>query len=123
MTGIFSYLDLRRIRHSGKRMILTLFFLTLFFLLLAKPAFAFDTGHHSDLTKEALQDQGFGETAIQTVQVQNWLVDYFSSSPTSSIEGDVAKLHFDNLFTTEQIRNYWVRLSVNTRSAVQQAAR
>jgi hypothetical protein len=91
--------------------------------LLAKPAFAFDTGHHSDLTKEALQDQGFGETAIQTVQVQNWLVDYFSSSPTSSIEGDVAKLHFDNLFTTEQIRNYWGRLTVNTRSAVQQAAR
>lgn len=91
--------------------------------MLAKPAFAFDTGHHSDLTKEALQDQGFGETAIQTVQVQNWLVDYFSSSPTSSIEGDVAKLHFDNLFTTEQIRNYWGRLTVNTRSAVQQAAR
>jgi len=119
MTGVFSCLGLRRIRHSGKRMILTLFF----FLLLAKPAFAFDTGHHSDLTKEALQDQGFGETAIQTVQVQNWLVDYFSSSPTSSIEGDVAKLHFDNLFTTEQIRNYWGRLSVNTRSAVQQAAR
>jgi hypothetical protein len=99
--------------------------LTLFFLLLAKPAFAFDTGHHSDLTKEALQDQGFGETAIQTVQVQNWLVDYFSSSPTSSssIKEDVAKLHFDNLFTTEQIDNYWRRLSVNTRSAVQQAAR
>ncbi len=91
--------------------------------MLAKPAFAFDTGHHSDLTKEALQDQGFGETAIQTVQVHNWLVDYFSSSPTSSIEGDVAKLHFDNLFTTEQIRNYWGRLTVNTRSAVQQAAR
>lgn len=118
MTKSFSCLGFGRIRHGGKTMSLMLFF-----LLLAKPAFAFDTGHHSDLTKEALQDQGFGETAIQTVQVQNWLVDYFSNSPTSSIEQDVAKLHFDNLFTTEQIRNYWGRLTVNTRSAVQQAAR
>lgn len=36
---------------------------------------AFDTGHHSDLTRSALQEEGFGETAIQVGQMENWLVD------------------------------------------------
>ncbi|MBA2748338.1 MAG: hypothetical protein H0U45_06275 [Tatlockia sp.] len=86
-------------------------------------ALAFDTGHHSDLTREALQDEGFSNTPIEVAQVENWLVDYFSSSPTSQIKSDVEKLHFDNLFSTSQIRNYWGQLTVNTKNAVQQAAR
>ena len=122
MTTMFSDFGLRRIRHSLKMMILIMIIL-LSFLLLPKPAFAFDTGHHSDLTREALKNEGFQDTPTQIVQVENWLVDYFSSSPTSSLEKDLAKLHFDNLFTTENIRNYWGWLTLNTRNAVQQAVR
>ncbi len=119
MTKSCFYWELRRIRHS----LITLILLLCFSLLLPQPALAFDSGDHSDLTRQTLTDQGFGETALQIVQVQNWLVDYFSSSPTSFITSDVEKLHFDNLFTTDQIRNYWGWLTVNTRSAVQQAAK
>lgn len=89
---------------------------------LSQPAFAFDTGHHYDLTMEVLYKEGFSETPIQIAQVENWLVDYFSSSPTSQITSEVEKLHFDNLFSTTQIRNYWDHLTLNTKVAVQQAA-
>lgn len=90
---------------------------------IAKPAQAFDTGHHFDLTRDAMQDQGFGNTAIEVTQLENWLTDYYSSSPTSTIEAEVGKLHFDNLFNTQQVRNQWGHFTVNTRNAVQQATR
>jgi hypothetical protein len=62
-------------------------------------AHAFDTGHHADLTGEALAEVGMSNTAIQICQVENWLVDYYSVSPNSSdgIVREVAKLHADNL--------------------------
>lgn len=50
-------------------------------------AFAFDTGHHVDLTREVLAEFGLNDTAIRAAQVGNWLVDYYSSSPTAF--GDV----------------------------------
>jgi len=86
-------------------------------------AWSFDTGHHYDLTREALQAEGVGDTAIRVAQVQNALVDYFSNSPVATIEPDVAKLHFDNLFSTGDVRNYWWRLTRATKNAVQQAVR
>ncbi len=94
--------------------------LTLFTLL---PAFAHDTGHHADLTREALAADGFGETAIRVVQVQNWLTDYYSNSPTapSSLKAGLEELHCDNLFTTQAIQNYHGRFLVNARDAVRQA--
>lgn len=90
---------------------------------ISKPAQAFDTGHHFDLTREAMRDQGFGNTAIEVAQLENWLTDYYSSSPTSSIDSETAKLHFDNLLTTQQVSNYWGHFTINTRNAVQQATR
>jgi hypothetical protein len=92
-------------------------------ILTAKPSLAFDTGHHFDLTRDAMQDQGLGNTAIEVAQLENWLVDYYSSSPTSRIKDDVNLLHFDNLLTPQQVRNYWGRFTVNTRDAVHQATR
>src|SRR2546423_9346833 len=86
----------------------------------------FDTGHHSDLTWDSIQDQGFGPTAIQIAQVQNWLVDYFSSTATDGfrvagvrvgdakdarLKGDLDRMHFDNLYSTEQISRYWGHLT------------
>jgi hypothetical protein len=91
--------------------------------LIAKPSQAFDTGHHADVTRDVMLNQGLGNTAIEITQLENWLVDYYSVSPTSSIKGDVSKLHFDNLFTTRNVGNYWGHLTVNTRNAVQAATR
>lgn len=118
MSKISLHFGIWYIRHSFKLIVFLLFF-----FWLPQRAFAFDTGHHSDLTRESLKDQGFGNTAIQVAQVENWLTDYFSNSPTSSIKSDVEKLHFDSLLTTTQVRNYWGRLTINTKNAVQQAAR
>lgn len=136
MTTNFSSVDWRRIHHNLKRMILTItIVLLLLFLWLPKPAFAFDTGHHSDVTREALQNEGFKETPIKIVQVENWLVDYYSNWPVDNslipsgiipigikeAKKESDKLHFDNLFTTEDISNYWMWLTLNTKEAVKQA--
>ena len=123
MTTNFSSVDWRPIHHNLKRMILTItIVLLLLFLWLPKPAFAFDTGHHSDVTREALQNEGFKETPIKIVQVENWLVDYYSNQIlTPEVKKESEKLHFDNLFTTEDISNYWTWLTLNTKEAVKQA--
>jgi hypothetical protein len=49
---------------------------------LAAPAGAgaFDTGPHSDITRDALIAEGFGATAQDVVVVNNWLVDLYSNS-------------------------------------------
>jgi hypothetical protein len=50
--------------------------------LLAAPggARAFDTGPHSDITRDALLAEGFGATAADVVVVNNWFVDLYSNS-------------------------------------------
>jgi hypothetical protein len=92
-------------------------------LTLQDRAFAFDTGHHYDLTWQVMRDEGFSDTALETAQVENWLVDYYSSSPTGVLSFGINNLHFDNLHSTEQVSNYWGRLAVSTKAAIQQAAR
>lgn len=87
------------------------------------PAIAFDTGHHADLTHEVMAEQGFNQTAIEVAQVENWLVDYYSSQPIAGLKEDLERLHFDNLFTEVKVKNAWDNLAVNTQRAVQQAAR
>ena len=63
------------------------------------------------------------EDAIQTAQVENWLVDYYSNQPTVGLDKELGQLHFDNLKTTDEVRNYWGHLTVNTRNAVAAAAK
>ncbi len=50
--------------------------------LLAAPAGAqaFDTGPHTDITRDALAAEGFGATASDVVVVNNWFVDLYSNS-------------------------------------------
>lgn len=84
---------------------------------------AFDTGHHYDLTREALSEFGMNENAIQVAQVENWLVDYYSNQPMIGLGEELEKLHFDNLTTTAKVRNYWGHLTINTKKAVESAAR
>lgn len=103
------------------------------FILLwdSRPARAFDTGPHSDMTRAAFQDEGFssGSAVIGIAQVSNWLVDYYSSRPSlpgsqeAVMAGVLAHLHFDSLTSVLQIRNSWNRLALNTQRSVQAAAR
>lgn len=90
--------------------------------LAAAPARAFDTGHHSDLTREAMQVEGYGDAPVRVVQLQNWLVDYYSNRPLGP-KDQANTLHFDNLFTADQIRNYTGRFKTNARTLIQQAAK
>jgi hypothetical protein len=87
------------------------------------PALAFDTGHHSDLTQEVLADQGFNRNAQDVATVENWLVDYYSNQPITGLRQQLAFLHFDNLSSDQQVRNYWGHLTANTKLAIQNAAR
>lgn len=99
-------------------------FLSLVLVGSVLPAAAFDTGHHSDLTAAVLGERAFGEDAVKIVQVANWLTDYYSSSPTSRevIHSGLEKLHFDNLYDTEEVADYWGWLVRNARAATRHAA-
>lgn len=88
-----------------------------------RPAGAFDTGHHLDLTQDAMQDQGFGTASIGIAQVANWLTDYEDKAITSSIQEHTSRLHFNSLRTTREVSNYWARFVINTHRAIQEAAR
>lgn len=84
---------------------------------------AFDTGHHADLTRSAMKEAGFGEPAIGTVQVTNWLSDYYSNQSLAGLSHDLELLHFDNLADSRAVDAYWRRLTDNTKRAAQAAAR
>lgn len=92
---------------------------------ISSAARAFDTGPHNDLTREVMNQIGMNENAVRTVQLENWLVDYYSNTKTFSEENrqPLENLHFDGLETTENVTHYWDRLTINTKAAVQEAAR
>ncbi len=85
--------------------------------LVADCSNAFDTGHHSDMTRAALSRRQFSDHAIKAVQVANWLADYITNSPTilKANRDQMEELHFDNLNTTAKVDNYWRNLAANTR--------
>jgi hypothetical protein len=88
------------------------------------PAIAFDTGPHASITIDALTRAGFNRNAANAVQVENWLTDYYTSSPTmtdKTAQCDLEKLHFDDLFSTAEVSTYWATLAANTKAAVKQA--
>jgi hypothetical protein len=98
--------------------------LILFLSAICSTASAFDSGYHADLTRATLRDFGFEPSAIEIAQVENWLTDYYSNSPTSpqAVKEQLVKLHFDNLFNSKEVTWYWSRLSQNTINAAKQAA-
>jgi hypothetical protein len=56
-------------------------------LVLATGASAFDTGPHADMTRDALAAEGFGNTAIQIAQVNNWFVDLYENAGSTPHSG------------------------------------
>jgi hypothetical protein len=91
--------------------------------LAAHSAVAFDTGPHASITIDALTRAGFNRNAANAVQVENWLTDYYTSSPTigKSAQCDLEKLHFDDVFSTADVANYWATFSANTYASVKKA--
>src|ERR1043165_1142353 len=105
-------------------------------VLLSQPCLAFDTGRHTDLTRNALLREGFNDDAINIVTVDNWLTDLYSATPSSLLSSEfvreiypktggqiviksyTSELHFDNLFDNRQIEIYWRRLISNTQKAI-----
>ena len=85
---------------------------------------AFGTGSHFDLTRTVLTEHRFSNVAIEIVQVENWLTDYYSNSPTYGEKKRevLEKLHFDNLFTEDQVRKYWSVLLRTLKISTEQAA-
>lgn len=102
-------------------------FLVLLSLLLglqiSTTALAFDAGHHYDLSFDAATHQGLDASSAVIVAFDNLLIDYYTSQPILGLGKELDKLHFDNLTTTDLVRTYWSRLTINTKSAVQEAAR
>ncbi|MEA2663102.1 MAG: hypothetical protein QOI11_46, partial [Candidatus Eremiobacteraeota bacterium] len=88
------------------------------------PAAAFDTGPHASITVDAMMRAGFNRKAADAAQVENWLTDYYTSSPTlgsSAAQCDLEKLHFDDVFSAGDVANYWSTLLANTKDAVKTA--
>ncbi len=108
--------------------------------LIPKQAAAFDTGHHTDLTRNALLREGFGPTAADVVVLENWVTDFYGNfltfklaaggSPIAldidprvaaeivRLKTEFEKLHFDNLFDIDRVRAYWARFVFNTFAAL-----
>ena len=104
-------------------MIATAAFLVASALCLVEPAKAFDTGHHSDLSRIVLKQQGFSPDAVNAVRLASWLNDYHSNAPTGNLLFKLAlkRLHFDNLRTPKEVENYYHQLLVNLRALTHEA--
>ena len=113
----------------------------------AAPASAFDTGPHSDITRDAMTSEGFGRTAADVGVVGNFFVDLYSNSskipqsghaktsveilgslfgprenwPKAVLEG-AGRMHFDSsiwdVFSVHQARREWERLQKATTQAI-----
>ena len=114
-------------------------------MLAPDAASAFDTGPHSDISRDALTAEGFGDTAVDVANVDNWFVDLYSNASKIPQSGHstigkgilgsllgprenwpdnvvkaAARSHFDSgrddIFNAERAQKEWDRLMRNTLS-------
>lgn len=50
-------------------------------------ASAFDTGPHFDMTRDAMQSEGFGDVSIKVAQVANWFDDLYEQDTNNAYSG------------------------------------
>src|SRR4051794_22708896 len=67
-------------RSSGRRLRAILSSAVVACLVAPAGADAFDTGPHSDITRDAMLAEGFGSTAADVAVVNNWFVDLYSNA-------------------------------------------
>jgi hypothetical protein len=61
-------------------------------LVASRPAQAFDTGPHADMTRDALKAEGFGSAAADVGMVDNWFVDYYTNPDDNPYSGHAGAL-------------------------------
>jgi hypothetical protein len=90
----------------------------LLFLILSSCCHGFDTGHHGDMTRDALSFLGYSEDSIKLVQIFGWFVDFYSYVNFRDRISELTYLHFDSLLNSEEIEIYWKQFALNSRVAV-----
>ncbi|MEM7070069.1 MAG: hypothetical protein AAF478_14420, partial [Pseudomonadota bacterium] len=99
--------------------------LAAFSLVPLKSAVAFDTGHHSDISRIVLKRIGFNTNAIHSVLLANWLTDYYSNAVATNnllLRPALTRMHFDNLRTLKEVENYHAQLLKNLKLLAEEAA-
>src|SRR3954449_4231558 len=91
-------------RSSGRRLRAILSSAAVACLVAPAGADAFDTGPHSDITRDAMLAEGFGPTATDVAVVNNWFVDLYSNSSKIPQSGhaDTAVSVFGALFENDE---------------------
>lgn len=101
----------------------------------ATQTYGYDTGHHTDLIRNALtvaNAGSFTSDAVSVITLSNWMADWIGQLPI--VAGKFASklsdfkihktrmeaLHFDNLFSVDDVARYWYKLIENTRSQVKE---
>lgn len=100
-------------------------------LLLPSSSRAFDTGAHSDLTRNSLNLYGYSRDAQYMGAFSNWLTDLYAFSPSMVAGLDVVPdyipeletFHCNNLYSIVFGANYMARFTLNTINAVKDAVR
>ena len=52
-------------------------------------AWAFNTGPHFDMTRDAMAAEGFGDVSIRVVQIHNWFNDLYEQDTSNAYSGHV----------------------------------
>ncbi len=82
---------------------------------------AFDTGPHASISLDALGRMGFSQDGQNAAQLSNWLTDYYTSQPLYA-SCSLQKLHFDDVFTTDDVAAYWAKFTTNAQQLARQRA-
>lgn len=111
-------------------------------LIFSPPSWGFDSKWHAEATRKGMQANGFSSDARLLAPFTNYLTDFFSvvgfekiyehlkkapppGCPTGvyGIDmGDMARLHFDALTSTDQVEHQWKTLEANTKFALRKWA-
>ena len=90
---------------------------------------AYNGWYHSEMTQNVLTDQSFVPKAALLATVGNLLTDVYSTLPgiiafftRGPWPSEAAPFHFSNLFTREDVQNYWEKLEADTEGAIRAKA-
>jgi hypothetical protein len=81
--------------------------------LAAVPARAFDAGPHTDMTRDALNAEGFGPTAADVGVVENWFVDYYWNAKENPFSGHGDMLTEAVANADPALKEYWPQFVVD----------
>ncbi|KAI9096468.1 hypothetical protein DFS34DRAFT_141436 [Phlyctochytrium arcticum] len=100
-------------------------------LVLTTTTNAFDTGTHNDITRNVLANFGYTVEAQHVAALGNWFTDAYAFAPEAGNKisilpahlPDLEQQHCNNLYSVVYAANYIAQHTVNSRNAIQDAAR